>query len=171
MTISFSSRYVVSTQSNGSIVFPPHRGGYCFELNTLFAAALKALGFKEVTYLLCRVRVNREKDDHTPYTHLALAVTIESTRYLCDVGFAGTQSIAPVLLDRNGEPQILPEGRFRTISQAGGYTMLERERNGQWDALYKFRKDEPALPCDIEVIYGGVKRYRNMSNGDKQTEV
>ena len=129
-----------------------HRGGYCFELNTVFGAALQALGFEHVIQLLCRVRINREKDDHTPYTHLALSVAIGSTTYLCDVGFAGTQSIAPVALGRDGEPQVLPEGRFRTTSQAGGYTLLERERAGQWDALYKFRKDEPALPCDITVL-------------------
>ena len=122
------------------------------EINRLFAAALKALGFGHVTQLLCRVRINREEDDHTPSTHLTQTVTIGSTRYLCDVGFAGTQSIAPVVLGRDGHPQVLPEGRFRTTSQPGAYTMLERERNGKWDPLYKFRKDEPALSCDIEVI-------------------
>ena len=37
-----------------------HRGGYCFELNSLFGALLKALGF-DVTQLLCRIRVNIKK--------------------------------------------------------------------------------------------------------------
>ena len=34
------------------------RGGYCFQLNGLFAAALAALGF-EVTLHLSRVRINK----------------------------------------------------------------------------------------------------------------
>ena len=80
-----------------------------------------------------------------------LVVTIKSTKYLCDVGFGGSNSIAPVLLGHNGDPQLLPEGQFRTTSQANGYTMLERQLDGQWDALYMFREDEAALPCDIEV--------------------
>ena len=95
-----------------------HRGGYCFEMNSLFGALLKALGF-HVTQLLCRVRINRKPEDRTPYTHLALAVAIGSTTYLCDVAFAGSQSIAPVLLGHDGQPQVLPEGRFRTTSQVG----------------------------------------------------
>jgi hypothetical protein len=79
------------------------RGGYCFELNQLLASALMALGFT-VTPMLCRVRWNKAQDEQTTFTHVALAVKLGGQgsadggprTYLADVGFAGTNSIAPV---------------------------------------------------------------------------
>src|SRR5436189_3482 len=59
------------------------RGGYCFEQNTLFAAALGQLGF-DVTTLAARVRLNRARI--APRTHMLLLVTVEGNSYVADVG-------------------------------------------------------------------------------------
>ena len=80
------------------------RGGYCFEQNQLLASALQCLGFN-VSPMLCRVRWNKAPDEQTTFTHVALAVKVGGNgsadggmprTYLADVGFAGTNSIAPV---------------------------------------------------------------------------
>jgi N-hydroxyarylamine O-acetyltransferase len=101
------------------------RGGYCFEQNVLLQAALQSLGF-QVQPILCRVRWGKAPDECTAFTHMALRVLLDGREYLSDVGFAGTNSIAPVLLGTS-EPQLLPEGLFRTVADAdaAGYVSLQ----------------------------------------------
>lgn len=90
------------------------RGGFCYELNGLFAELLRALGF-EVTLLAARV--------HTPagpthlFDHLALRVDLED-RYLVDVGF-GAHSRYPLQLDWP-EPQRDPEAEFLLVDAGDG---------------------------------------------------
>ena len=60
------------------------RGGWCFEMNGLFAWALRELGF---TVTLLGGAVNQTQcDDAARHGHLLLRVDLEQP-YLCDVGF------------------------------------------------------------------------------------
>ena len=90
------------------------RGGFCYELNGIFAALLTALGF-HVTLLAARVA-----DDSgfgPPYDHLALRV--ETTEpWLADVGF-GSHSHHPLRLDLRGD-QTDPGGVFRVVETPEG---------------------------------------------------
>eukprot|EP00802_Teleaulax_amphioxeia_P015436 Tamp_15526.p1 GENE.Tamp_15526~~Tamp_15526.p1 ORF type:complete len:352 (+),score=75.89 Tamp_15526:313-1368(+) len=133
------------------------RGGYCFEQNQLLASALQCLGFN-VSPMLCRVRWNKAPDEQTTFTHVALAVKVGGNgsadggmprTYLADVGFAGTNSIAPVLLGTS-EPQQMPEGLFRTMKDDGGYTTLQWQIKDSWRDLYMF-KEEACLAIDLEL--------------------
>jgi len=129
----------------------PRRGGYCFEQNQLLSSALIALGFV-VEPLLCRVRWGKAKDEATPFTHIALRVLLgpnSSESYLVDVGFAGTNSIAPLLL--GGGASALPEGTYRALdgATARGYTTLQLDVRGEWRDLYMWRTDEAASPADL----------------------
>jgi N-hydroxyarylamine O-acetyltransferase len=63
------------------------RGGWCYEMNGLFGAALEAIGFK-VTRLSCGV-MRQDGGDERLGTHLALLVDCEGP-WLCDVGFGGS---------------------------------------------------------------------------------
>ena len=104
------------------------RGGYCFEQNILLLCALLSIGF-DAFPLLCRVRYLKPAHQLTAFTHLALRVTLpDGGRYLADVGFAGTNSVAPVRLGTD-ELQELPEGQFR-VRCFGGYNMLQRQLPG-----------------------------------------
>ena len=69
------------------------RGGWCFEMNGLFAWALRELGF-QVTLL--GAAVNRTQLDGAARGHLALRVNLGQP-YLCDVGF-GDGLLEPVPL-------------------------------------------------------------------------
>jgi N-hydroxyarylamine O-acetyltransferase len=140
----------------GAAAGAPRRGGYCFEQNVLLRGALEALGFG-VEPLLCRVRWNKARGEETPFTHMALRVTLPSCAgagaaegFLADVGFAGTNSVAPVPL--GGGASELPEGAFRAAegATAAGYTTLQWQLRGEWRDLYMWRSGEAASQPDLE---------------------
>ncbi|HXW44127.1 MAG TPA: arylamine N-acetyltransferase [Streptosporangiaceae bacterium] len=85
------------------------RGGFCYELNGLFALLLESMGMR-VTRLAARV--HGEKGLGPPFDHLALAVRPPdgSGPWLADVGF-GSHSVYPLLLDSRSE-QDDPAARF-----------------------------------------------------------
>src|SRR5258706_14660517 len=75
------------------------RGGFCYELNGLFAALLRALGFK-VEMLSARV-FDEQGLSGADFDHMALLVTLDK-RWLVDVGF-GDSFGEPLWLDDRGE--------------------------------------------------------------------
>ncbi len=60
------------------------RGGYCFELNSLMLAFLRALGFD--AYI---VTVHLLRDFVPPPAHCAVVCVIDGEKYFCDVGYGG----------------------------------------------------------------------------------
>ncbi|WP_170409384.1 arylamine N-acetyltransferase family protein [Ruegeria atlantica] len=70
------------------------RGGWCFELNTLFSWVLQEIGF-EVAYLAGYVGLEKPSPDQAP-DHMLLKVECDE-QLLVDVGFGGAMS-APVPL-------------------------------------------------------------------------
>lgn len=100
------------------------RGGFCYELNGLFAALLVALGYR-VDLLACRVFLG---DDHLgpPLDHLALRVHL-ARPWLVDVGF-GRHAVYPLDLSHRGvQPD--PDGGYE-IRPAGGFGDLDVLRDG-----------------------------------------
>lgn len=71
------------------------RGGYCYELNNLFARLLLALGF-QVELLGGRVRWGLPLDaPQTMLSHLMLRVLLAEGPHLADVGFGSATPGAP----------------------------------------------------------------------------
>src|SRR5262245_60917664 len=93
------------------------RGGYCFEHNTLFAAALAELGLASDALL---GRVRRGLPAQRGRTHMVLRVPIAGEVWLADVGFGAESLIEPIRL-RDGE----------TAAQLGSRYSLRRE-GGLW---------------------------------------
>src|SRR6266403_161583 len=94
------------------------RGGFCYELNGLFAALLRQLGFK-VEMLSARV-ANGEGSFSPDFAHMTLVVTLKE-RWLVDVGF-GDSYRQPLLLDWDQEQaqgerayQIVPGGKYLVL--------------------------------------------------------
>ena len=79
------------------------RGGYCFEMNGLFAAVLKELGFK-VRLLLARVGMDFKRK-FGPKTHQVLMVEASNKRWLADVGFGKDGLVEPIRLDTRDDQQ------------------------------------------------------------------
>lgn len=78
-------------------VITNHRGGFCYELNSLFYALLKTLGYG-CSMISAKV-YNATKDSYgADFDHMALLVVVDTVRYLVDVGF-GELTYAPLLID------------------------------------------------------------------------
>jgi N-hydroxyarylamine O-acetyltransferase len=111
------------------------RGGYCFEQNSLFDAALKAAGFS-TRRALARVRMRFGTE--AARSHLVLLVEIDGQVWLTDVGFGGPGSLAPLLL-KTGTEQRAPNGTYRFTEDAEREeTVLERLDGDGWFELYAF---------------------------------
>ncbi len=80
------------------------RGGFCYELNGMFAWLLKQAGFA-VSYLNGRV-FSRSGKLGIDFDHLVLLVTVpgESRRWIADVGF-GDSFVGPLVLQEGEQPQ------------------------------------------------------------------
>jgi N-hydroxyarylamine O-acetyltransferase len=119
------------------------RGGFCYELNGLFAALLAALGF-EVARLAGTVR-----EGGIAFDHMALRVALEEP-WLADVGF-GDSFLRPLRLEVR-EPQDGGDGRRYLVSNVGGGggLLLARERDGAWERQYQFTAEAWPLSAYAE---------------------
>lgn len=121
------------------------RGGYCFEQNLLFAAALRALGFA-VKPLAARVRLHTTRI--LPRTHMLLLVETDGEQWVADVGFGGEGLLWPVPLIRD-EPAAQFLWTYRVAGGDGEWT-LQSLRQGAWIDLYAFT-EVPQVLADFEM--------------------
>jgi N-hydroxyarylamine O-acetyltransferase len=125
-----------------------HRGGYCFEHNTLFAAVLRQAGFAAVALL---GRVRRGPPDRWARTHMVLRVTCaddDPGPYLADVGFGAVGLIEPMPL-RDGA-RATQRGLTYTLRRDGPLWVLAMRDATQVMDLYEFA-EEPQTVGDIIV--------------------
>jgi N-hydroxyarylamine O-acetyltransferase len=109
------------------------RGGFCYELNGLFAVLLRQLGFP-VTLLSAGVA--RADGSFGPdFDHLALLVSLKN-RWLVDVGF-GDSFHQPLLLDRC-EVQAQDTRAYQITADGEALTLNEREPEAEWKPQYRF---------------------------------
>lgn len=146
------------------------RGGYCFEQNGLFFAALTELGFK------CRAnmaRVHRNRPAPGGRTHHINLVELEGRIWVCDVGFGGSGFRQPLMLQADVEFEQLGEVyRLHENDEHGFY--LQKKMGEEWQPLYTFKID-PALPIDMEManFYTATSsdyHFRNGIIGTKMTD-
>jgi len=117
------------------------RGGFCYELNGLFAALLETLGFR-VARLAGRVGPSG-----IPFDHLALRVDLDEP-WLADVGF-GDSFLLPLRLQLR-EPQQGGCGRrYRLDGKDGGLLLLREEEQG-WQRQYLFTLERWPLSAFAE---------------------
>lgn len=112
------------------------RGGFCYELNGLFAALLRSLGF-EVAMLSAQV-ANAEGNFGPDFDHMALMVTI-GERWLVDVGF-GDSFVEPLLLDERAS-QVQGDRAYRVAVDGERLVVMQRSEGGasdEWKPQYRF---------------------------------
>ncbi len=126
------------------------RGGYCFEVNALFAAALEVLGF-DVTRLMGRVRWKTPADVATGHTHMLLRVDLPEGPYLADAGFGGITLTGPLPFKTDVELETPHEPR-RLLPLGGAVDSYELQvkLGDTWAPVYQFSM-EPQSPADYEV--------------------
>lgn len=123
------------------------RGGYCFEVNALFAAALRELGF-DVTTLIGRVRWMSPEEVDTARSHMLMRVELPEGSYLADVGFGGLTMTGPIRFD-TGVEQETPHEPRRLLDHEDGLE-LQAKVAGEWTPIYRFTL-EPHRRTDYEV--------------------
>lgn len=160
------------------------RGGFCFEQNGLYGAALAAAGFVP-RRLLARVRMRFGPE--AARSHLVLAVEAEGRSFLTDVGFGGPGPLTPLELGIEGE-QAAPNGRFRLVEDpARGETVLERLDGDVWAPLYAFDRARVTdgeiasanyfcatwdqVPFGRHVVVGGYAGDRRYGLFDRQLSI
>ena len=125
------------------------RGGFCYELNGLFARFLKQIGF-DVTYLNARV-FNRKGKLGIDFDHLALLVKIpqEPTRWLADVGFG--DSFTEPLSFEMGNEQVQGLRSYRLEQTTEGYITWQKNYDGTWERQYFFDLQPHNFPDEYEA--------------------
>jgi len=109
------------------------RGGFCYELNGLFAALLRSLDF-DVQMLSASV-ANAKGEFGPEFDHMTLLVTLEQ-RWLVDVGF-GDSFTEPLLIDSR-EEQLQGSRAYRVDEVDGRLLLLQRVEGDDWKPQYRF---------------------------------
>ncbi|WKY47382.1 arylamine N-acetyltransferase [Eubacteriaceae bacterium ES3] len=123
-----------------------NRGGYCFELNSLFAALLKEIGFDVTSHL---ARVYRDGYAESGKTHRVNTVELDGNRYLCDVGFGGNGLVTPLLIEENHEED--QNGlKYRLTALDDQTCQLETRIEDDFIPSYAFSL-EPCIDADFEI--------------------
>jgi N-hydroxyarylamine O-acetyltransferase len=112
------------------------RGGYCYELNLLFLALLRQLGFN-ARGLTGRVVMGCPDGAWMPRTHMLILVSFtDAEEYIADVGFGRMVPTAPLKLQTDVD-QPTPLERFMLTRRDADY-VLHAEVSGIRRALYTF---------------------------------
>ena len=129
------------------------RGGFCYELNGLFAWLLRSLGFR-VTMLAAEV-MNARGEWGRPFDHMALLVTLEDS-WLVDVGF-GDSFLEPLRFAPQ-EEQV--QGRYAYRLDSEGTRFVVTRRDGDQPARPQYRFD--LTPYEY-ADYADMCRYHQTS--------
>lgn len=134
----------LSIHANEAIVLEPdalydkivrrRRGGFCYELNGLFAELLRALGFG-VSRVAARV-ASAESGYSPPFDHMALLVSAEQSTYLVDVGFGDSFRLPLVVEPDRTQSQL---GRAYKLVRDDDWLVLKgKQRDADWQPEYRF---------------------------------
>lgn len=110
------------------------RGGYCYEVNGVFAMALQALGFR---FQLVAARpmfypVRR------PKTHMAIVVHLEQQAWLCDLGFGSYGIRAPLALNRLDTETMQDHDCFMLRTQGEHEFLVQARVDEGWQNQFAF---------------------------------
>ena len=125
------------------------RGGFCYELNGLFAWLLKQIGF-DVSYLNARV-FNREGKLGIQFDHLVLLVRFpdQPSLWLADVGFG--DSFTQPLNFEDASEQVQGLRAYRLEQTPEGRIAWQRDYDGAWQRMFSFDLQPRNYPSDYEA--------------------
>jgi N-hydroxyarylamine O-acetyltransferase len=118
-------------------------GGYCFEQNTLFGAALRELGF-QVTTLLARVGPPETRG----LNHMLLRVDVDGRPWIADVGFGGEGPVEPLPLEDG--VRVVQAGIEYSLRRDAHHWNLSMRCGDYGEEMYAFA-DTPHTAGDVEI--------------------
>lgn len=125
------------------------RGGYCFELNGLFAWLLREIGFEVSEYF---ARYLRDEPTLPMRRHRVLLVqTQQGETYLCDVGIGAFVPTFPLRFEPYAE-QPQRQDIYRIIPDDMLGYIVQEKRQGQWLPLISFTLEKQYGALDFLAI-------------------
>lgn len=110
------------------------RGGYCYEVNGLFAMALEALGV-DYRFVGCRPMTYPTR---RPRTHMAILARLDGEDWLCDTGFGSYGLRAPIRLADTDRAIVQDGDAFELACPDGREYVLRARVDGAWTGQYGF---------------------------------
>ena len=132
------------------------RGGYCYEVNGVFAMALEALG---IPYQFIAARpmfypVRR------PKTHMAIIATLDGEQWLCDLGFGSYGIREPINLNWLDREIRQDFDKFKLSGSSEHDYLLQAFTGENWVNQYEFNL------CPQEWIDFAPANYMNSTHPD-----
>lgn len=118
------------------------RGGFCYELNGLFALLLRSPGFR--VYLLSAAVATATHGFGPDFDHLTLLVHLEEDR-LADVGFG--ESFREPLRLQAGLVQSQIRNSYRL--ECEGVSWIYEERDSEWKPAHRFTLQRLCLKSSL----------------------
>jgi arylamine N-acetyltransferase len=118
------------------------RGGYCFQVNTLMASALIALGFEGIKTGVARSIKYQEAIKQFAIkgtTHMIVFVPLGERLYLVDVGYNGIGLSGPIEIVDGAEVETAGDERHKVTQEnltgenADGYVLYHKRASGAPD--------------------------------------
>lgn len=135
------------------------RGGFCYELNTLFKYYLNQQGYtaESVSATIHTPAGGRSQ----PGSHMSTLVTIDDNQYIADVGFGDLPLKAlRVTTIENPDPVIDINGQFRAILMREQNVHLQKLIDDQWQTLY----EAELIPRAIEEFEDNIEYNQSNPN-------
>lgn len=110
-----------------------HRGGYCYEVNGVFAMALQALGFN-YQFVAARPMFYPVR---RPKTHMAIVVHVGQQIWLCDLGFGSYGIRAPMALDEL-DREVRQDHDCFMLTATGDTFLLKVKVDEAWQPQFAF---------------------------------
>ena len=127
-------------------VVTKNRGGYCFELNCLFSAFLRELGFSTRDFL---GRFLRGESSIPVRRHRIIAVDLDGVTYICDVGMGQSAPRYPLILKEGIIQEQFGETYKFEHDDFHGWVLYDLHK-GEWRKFYSFTEDRQ---LDIDFIH------------------
>lgn len=125
------------------------RGGYCFELNGLFAWLLRQLGYNVVEYFGRWLK--GEALAVPARRHRILMVTVEEREFIVDVGVGQRTPLTPLefIYDK---VQAREGADYRIVKNMRNESVVEIYSDGNWVSLYSF-DSAPQEAIDFNYVH------------------
>jgi len=124
------------------------RGGYCFELNGLFAWLLRRIGYPVTEYF---ARYLRDEPALPMRRHRVLLVEAEGEVFLCDVGIGAFVPTFPLkFVPYLEQPQ--RKDVYRIVPDELLGHVVEENRRGGWLPLFSFTLEKQCGAMDFAAI-------------------
>ncbi len=151
LDIHLNRRIVLDEAALYDKIVRKRRGGFCYELNGLFAALLRELGF-QVTMLNSLIP-EKHNGCGMAYDHPILLVELDE-RWIVDVGFGDAYRL-PLKLDDHGEQTGIGKAYRISPDGDGRWKFHERLENGEWEFYYTFT----LKPCQLSDFAAACRHY------------